>query len=121
MHQEAEVGSLVHGVRHAGALAPDHERIVRREGRIDIAHGRPGRQQDETPGPGTRGARRLERVPRAVAREVEPIEIIHGGTAEFGIAHDEAARLDQIDAQPQAGRETHHRTGVLGDVGFEKS
>lgn len=48
------------------------------------------------------------------------IEIIHPGPAQAAVAEDEAAGLDDLDRQIQAGGEPQQRADILRNIGLEQ-
>jgi len=110
------VGGPVHGFGHAGALAADQQPVARAEGESGVGLACAGGQQHQ-PRP---GQRRPEGLPGAVTDQIQRIGVIHDRPAQPAIVENEAGRLDQIEADAQAGGQTHHRAGVLGDVGLEQ-
>ena len=95
-------------LRQAAGLGPEQEGIPRSEARRIVARAR-ARAERKDPGGSVRLAPRLEAVPAAHAR---PLVVIEAGTAQPGVVHLEAERLDQVQARAGVGAQADHVAGV---------
>ena len=98
--------------RHAGALAPEQQPVVGAKGEVGIGGGGPGGQQNQ-PRAMPDGAVGL---PAGVADELDRAEIVHAGATQPSVVEDEAAGLDDVDRDAEAGGEAEQRAGILRDV-----
>ncbi|KAF1853478.1 hypothetical protein Lal_00013840 [Lupinus albus] len=110
------VGGVMHLVGHAGALAADQQAVAGGEAEIGVGDRRPRGQQHQPAALRSRAVR----GPRAVARPVEMVEIVHSGAAQPAVIQHETAGFDQIQGHPEPGCESHQGSGVLRNVGFEQ-
>ena len=56
--------------------------------------------------------------PGLVADDIDPVQIVHPGAPQARVGPNEAARLDDIDADRGTGGQPQDRAGVLGYVGL---
>ena len=102
-------------VGHAGALAAEQQRVVRREGEVGdsgiapcvVSRTRRPRRRAREMRPRKRGA-----------SSAAPVEIIHAGALQAAVVEHEAAGLDDVDGDAEAGAEAQQRAGVLRNVGL---
>ena len=64
--------------------------------------------------------RLVKGVPAGVFCPVEVVDIVHAGAADFVDVPDKAARLDDVEANVEAGAQAHHGSSVLRNVGFKE-
>ncbi len=94
-HVDAGVGRLVHLGGNARRFPAEQEDVVAREGEIRIGEGAfRGRENEAMP---TRRPPFLESPPRAVARDLDAVEVIEPGAAEIAVGDVEPGRLDDVD------------------------
>lgn len=114
--QQARIGAIVDGLRHACRFAAEEQDIAIGEGEVRIDRFGPGREQHE---PAPLGppllleARKID-----VPGEGSHFEIIHPGAAERAIARVEAGRTDEVDGEAETGRHAQDGAGVAGNVGL---
>ncbi len=48
--------------------------------------------------------------------QLDMVQVVHPGAPHAAVVEGEAAGLDHVDRQPEAGGETQDRAGVLRDV-----
>src|SRR5437868_647257 len=104
-------------VGHAGALAAEEDRVVRRERKTMQRDGAARGHQDQ---PRLRCSAGEESRPRGVTAENEISRIIKDGALEPSVIEQETAWLDQIDRHSEASREPQQGPGVLRNVGLEQ-
>ena len=107
----------MHVVGHPGALAPDHDPVVRGEGELGVGNSAAGGQQHQPPGLRQRPVGR----PGAVPDQGQLVDVVHPGPAQLAVVQNEAAGLDQVQRHPESRRQTHQSPGVLGNVRFEEN
>ena len=123
-HGDAQPGirRRVHRVLDARALAPQQKGVAGAEGEGGM--GRLGaRGQQHEPASRARArirARREIRPPRAVPGQRRARRIVEPGAAQPPVVEREAAGLDHVDRDPEAGREPQDGPRVLGNVGLVK-
>src|SRR3546814_21004372 len=52
-------------------------------------------------------------LPGGMANELQPVEIVHAGASQAPVRPDEAAGLDHVDGDAEAGGEGQDGTGVM--------
>src|SRR5439155_20036905 len=98
--------------RPARALGPEQQPVVGAEGEVGVGGGGPGGQQHQ-PRAMPDGAVGL---PAGMTRELGRAEIVHAGATQPSVVEDEAAGLDDVDRDAEAGGEAEQRAGILRDV-----
>ncbi len=66
------------------------------------------------------GSPALKFMPRDMTGHADMLEIVHAGAPERPVAGGEAGRLDQVDANREAGGKAQDRAGVLRNIGFKQ-
>jgi hypothetical protein len=56
-----------------------------------------------------------------MATNLQACGIIEQGPLQPPVVEHETERLDQIDRDPETGRQAQQRPGILRDIGFEQS
>lgn len=111
---EAGVGSVVNAVRHAGRFATEQQDVAIGEIEFRVGQGGFGRKQHQPAA--------IAASPLLEAREVEVpgklrhFEVIHAGAPEIAVGTVKAGRLDDVDAEAEAGRHAQDGAGIAGDV-----
>jgi hypothetical protein len=112
--RETRIRHVVNMIRHACGLAAKQEDVSSLEAEIRVGQGGFGREQHKPPP--LRPSPMLEAVEVEVAGERRHFEIIHASASERPVRHVEAGRLDDVDANAEAGGEPEDRAGIAGDI-----
>ena len=106
----------MHVVRHPGAFAAEQEDIVFAVSKIRIApcRFRRGENQPTSAFPSPC----LEALPIDVSSQGDGGKIIHAGALQIAVGYVEAGRLDNVDAEAEAGGQAQDGAGVAGNVGL---
>ena len=112
--RQPRIRRLVDRIRHAGRFAAEQQDVAVGEGKTGVGSRGFGGEQYQTAR--TRLAPILEGVPVDMPGQGSHFEVVHAGALECFVGERKAGRLDDIDAETEAGGEAQDCPGVAGDV-----
>lgn len=111
---QSRVRRLMNLIRHAGGFAAEQKNVAVGEREVGVGSRGPGGEQHQAapmPLPPF-----LEGVPVGMAGERRHFEVVHAGPFQRPVGEREARRLDDVDADVEAGGEAQDCPCVAGDV-----